>query len=94
MFMNIHQKFHEILVNASKKDKSKCQRILSSLTRDINVLKFNYSEHLYKLYREYYIHHIDFEKNNFEDNSIPSHLVNKCVTLLLQSRRKFLKKRK
>lgn len=86
--MNIHQIFNEKLVNASKKDRSKCQRILHRLSLDVKILKNNYSEHLYKLYREFYVQKVFMEMYNFEDRSITTYLTNKCVTLLLEVKRK------
>lgn len=85
--MNIHQVFNEKLKNASKKDRSKCQRILCRLKLDIDVLKNNYSEHLYRLYREFYIQKIFLEMYNFEDRTITTYLTNKCVTSLLETRK-------
>lgn len=94
MFMNIHQVFNERLQNASGKDRSKCQRILMRLSLDLKVLKNNYSEHLYKLYREFYVQHIFLETYNFQDTSITTYLTNKCVTSLLEVKKKCTKKRK
>lgn len=85
--MNIHQRFDQILRNACKKDRSKCQRILQRLSLDVDVLKNNYSEHLYKLYREFYVQKVFLEMYNFEDKSITTYLTNKCVTSLLKIKR-------
>lgn len=92
--MNIHQIFHEKLVNANKKDRSKCQRILRRLSLDIDVLKNNYSDHLYKLYREFYVQKIFSEMYNFDDTSIITYFTNKCLASLSEIRNMCKKEKK
>lgn len=86
--MNIHQKFHEMFLTLSKKDKSKCDRILKRLKLDLDILDKNYSEHLFELYRGFYIQKIFIEMYNFENSDIVTFLTNKCVASLREIKRK------
>ena len=76
----------DMLRKASKGDRSRMQRVLKYLSVDRVILKTFNSETLYKKLSEYWKAKMDQDKSHYEDQTIPTHLANKCVTDLKRIR--------
>ena len=80
--MDIHKILDDKIKSASKKDRSKINRILVMLKGDTIVLRNNFSQHLYVLYKKFYEQKLDDELKNYDDPSLITYLKNKCITSL------------
>ncbi len=91
--MDIHQVLEEKTRKACKGDRSRINRILITLKNDCEILSENYSNHLYFLYRDFYINKMNSENINYKDPSLVTYITNKCVTKLKEAREKGIAKR-
>ncbi len=91
--MNIHQVLEDKTRKSSKGDRSRINRILIMLKGDCEILSNHYSDHLYFIYRDFYINKINSEKINYNDPTLITYVTNKCVTKLKEAREKGLSKR-
>ena len=80
--MNIYQALDIKLRNSTKNDKSRIVRNIRLINNDIELLKDNYSDRLYKmLITHWRTKMLKEDYNNFEDKEIPTHILNKFIAM-------------